>query len=159
MLDLIVHMLGPDLEPVMDQLEVLGQKHASYGITSQHYPIFGEALMHALAHYLGSQQEGDDANSHWNNIDEKDAWLCLWRFVALHMIRGATSASNNNPPTSPTKKKTQKKSIAPTTALIEDSSKPAPLPSQTPTRRGLKHTPSIRQVAIKRFASFRLPHR
>jgi hemoglobin-like flavoprotein len=77
MMDLIVHMLGPDLDPLTEELMELGERHAKYGVTSKHYPILGEALMKTLFEFLG--EKGFVA----------ECWMHLYRYISLVMIRGA----------------------------------------------------------------------
>jgi len=80
MIDLIIHMLGPDMDPVLEQLEELGERHAdSYGVSSKQYPIFGEALLNTLELLLDRQ---------WKPA-VRDAWLDLWRIMSMTMLRGA----------------------------------------------------------------------
>jgi hypothetical protein len=80
MMDLIIHMLGPDMDPVLEQLEELGERHAAhFGVCSKHYPIFGEALLNTMELLLDRQ---------WKPA-VRDAWLSLWRIMSLTMLRGA----------------------------------------------------------------------
>jgi hemoglobin-like flavoprotein len=83
MLDVAVHMLGPDLDPVTEALEGLGARHVQYGVIPDHYPIVGEALLSTLEAALG------DA---WTD-KVKLGWTTIFSFVSSTMIKGAIAAT------------------------------------------------------------------
>jgi L-arabinose isomerase len=82
MLDATVNMLGPDLQPVIDTLEDLGQRHVAYGVLPAHYAVVGEALLSTLEAALG------DA---WT-ATVREGWSGIYSFISSTMIRGANTS-------------------------------------------------------------------
>ena len=80
-IDLLVHMLGPDLDQLMIQLHELGVKHAKDGLSPKHLAILGEALMGTLSDFLKSK---------WTP-EAISAWLSFYKIIASEMLRGAKS--------------------------------------------------------------------
>jgi hemoglobin-like flavoprotein len=79
MLDLAVHMLGPDMEIVEEAMFELGASHAKYGMQPKQFDVMGESLEYALQGLLGS------------NFTPaiKQAWRTVFRFWSGAMIHGA----------------------------------------------------------------------
>ncbi|GGG66836.1 flavohemoprotein [Salipiger pallidus] len=67
-----------DMQPLVPELEMLGCRHAGYGVKDEHYPILTEQLIATLA----------DNVDGWNDRD-REAWEELIGFVADLMITGA----------------------------------------------------------------------
>jgi nitric oxide dioxygenase len=63
-------------------ISALGQRHATYGVRSEHYDIVGKALITALQKGLG------DAFT----PEVKEAWLACYAAVAAEMMAGAKAA-------------------------------------------------------------------
>jgi len=81
MLDVAVDMLGPDLGPVTHALCTLGERHVVYGVTVEHYPIVGQALLRTLEAALGEC---------WTP-QVQEGWGAIYGFVSTTMISGATA--------------------------------------------------------------------
>jgi len=82
MLDMAVHLLGPDMEIVQEQMQELGVTHQRYGVKSLHYDIMGEALVFALSAILGEQRCTEET---------KDAWSKVYAFMTESMLEGAAA--------------------------------------------------------------------
>ena len=83
MLDLAVHILGPDMEIAEEQMFELGASHAKYGVQPKHYDVMGDSLEYALQGLLGSDFKPSI----------KQAWRDTFRFWSIAMIKGATTAA------------------------------------------------------------------
>ena len=83
MLDLSVHMLGPDMEIVQEQLYDLGAAHERYGVTPKHYELMGKALVYTLSTVLGRRSCTEAT---------KDSWEKIYTFITATMMEGASSA-------------------------------------------------------------------
>jgi hypothetical protein len=79
MLDAVVTMLGPDLEPLALALFDLGATHLKFGVLPAHYEIVGEALLCTLATALGDK---------WTPAVKK-GWAGIYTFISSNMILGA----------------------------------------------------------------------
>jgi hypothetical protein len=79
MLDTMVNMIGPDLEPATKTLTDLGARHVAYGVLPAHYGIVGQALLHTLETALGDK---------WTPAVEK-GWTLIYGFVSTSMMAGA----------------------------------------------------------------------
>ncbi|CAB9517764.1 Involved in oxygen transport in the brain. Hexacoordinate globin [Seminavis robusta] len=82
MLDLAVHMLGPDLEIVEEQMHDIGVSHRNYGVLPIHLQLMGESLAHTLQGLLGSSF----------TPATKQAWKDIFGFWSTSMIQGAIEA-------------------------------------------------------------------
>jgi hemoglobin-like flavoprotein len=80
MLDAVVNMLGPDLEPLALALFDLGATHAKLGVLPAHYGIVGEALLCTLATALGEDK--------WTP-EVKKGWAGIYTFISSNMNIGA----------------------------------------------------------------------
>lgn len=79
--DLVIHMLGPDLELVEEYLFDLGSQHAlDYGLEQKHYPILGQVLIESLEQILGKDKFSSTT---------KDSWKSIYFFSSTCMVRGA----------------------------------------------------------------------
>jgi hemoglobin-like flavoprotein len=72
---------------IVAELTALGQRHASYGVIAEHYPIVEEALLWALAQELGER---------WT-AEVEAAWRAAYTLVAGTM-EAAASGVNLAPP-------------------------------------------------------------
>jgi hemoglobin-like flavoprotein len=81
MLDMAVHMLGPDMDIVEEQMYDLGSSHERYGVTPEHFDLMGQALIHTLKMVLGPRSFMDRTEQSWQEI---------YSFMTKTMIKGAT---------------------------------------------------------------------
>eukprot|EP00934_Nitzschia_sp_Nitz4_P009242 Nitzschia sp. Nitz4//scaffold201_size42423//40844//41768//NITZ4_007381-RA/size42423-snap-gene-0.42-mRNA-1//-1//CDS//3329541353//9232//frame0 len=79
MLDEAIQMLGPDMMPLILELETLGARHVEYGVLPAHYDIVGQALLYTLEAALGDG---------WNQ-KLKDGWIQIYGAVSGAMMEGA----------------------------------------------------------------------
>jgi hemoglobin-like flavoprotein len=78
-IDLAINLLEKDdMERLVSALTRLGEKHATYGVKYEHFPIVGEALLDTLAKALG------DAFS----PETKEAWVGVYGVITEHMSAG-----------------------------------------------------------------------
>jgi len=77
-----VSMLAPDLDPLIEVLHDLGQKHAQYGSLPAHYAVVGRALMDTLEMALGDKF----------TAEVKTAWARIYDIISTTMIEGAEEA-------------------------------------------------------------------
>jgi|SRR5215471_15789727 len=79
MLTMIVSRLD-NPEEITEELKALAERHAGYGVHTEHYPMVGEALLWTLEKGLGSD---------WNKDVEK-AWAACYKMIAGVMINATT---------------------------------------------------------------------
>jgi hemoglobin-like flavoprotein len=77
MLDTALNMLGPDIELLTEIMTKLGAKHVRYGVTSEMFPIMGDALMHTLETILKADF----------TEPVKEAWLQTYSALSQDMLR------------------------------------------------------------------------
>ena len=71
------HMQHPE---VLDEmLRELGQRHVTYGIRPEHYPLVGTVLLETFADFFGK---------HWTQAHH-DAWVKGYEAVSRLMLQGA----------------------------------------------------------------------
>eukprot|EP00934_Nitzschia_sp_Nitz4_P006109 Nitzschia sp. Nitz4//scaffold135_size62275//27974//28695//NITZ4_006350-RA/size62275-augustus-gene-0.1-mRNA-1//1//CDS//3329535563//6099//frame0 len=85
-LDQIVNMLGPDLEPFLEEVSDMGARHVSYGVIPEHYPIFEDALLHTLGNALGKD---------WTEENERN-WRIVYGLISNAMLSGAELQVKNH---------------------------------------------------------------
>src|SRR5215469_274836 len=66
-------------EVLTSALQGLGQRHATYGVRPEHYPIVGAVLLETFADFLGK---------HWTQAHH-DAWVKGFEAVSRLMLQGA----------------------------------------------------------------------
>jgi hypothetical protein len=77
MVDLSVGFLGPDLDPLTDDLLALGRRHVSYGVEPEYFSAMAVAMVYALKQLLpGFTRE------------EEDAWTTVFSFMIVRMAAG-----------------------------------------------------------------------
>lgn len=81
MLSAVVDNLD-QLETLTPTLQAMGQRHAGYGVTAQHYATVERALLWSLGHALGN---GLDA-------EQRDAWRLVMARISEAMQDGARNA-------------------------------------------------------------------
>ena len=79
MLDMAIDMLGPDMDLVEEQLQVLGVAHIGYGVMPKHYPLMGRALMDTLEEKLGQRF----------TKQHKESCNTVYTFMCVSMMQGA----------------------------------------------------------------------
>lgn len=78
MLDMAVSFLGPDLEPIEEELQDLGKRHLAYGVNSDYFPVMERAVMYALESILDEKLTREDRGS----------WQVVFHFVIDNMTKG-----------------------------------------------------------------------
>jgi hemoglobin-like flavoprotein len=74
---IVQHLQHP--EALGSMLQELGQRHVTYGIRPEHYPLVGAVLLEAFADFLGK---------HWTQAHH-DAWVKGYEAVSRLMVQGA----------------------------------------------------------------------
>lgn len=77
-LDLAVCLLGPDLDPLEEDLRELGERHMLYGVKPDFFPSMAKALISAIEKVL------IDAFT----VPEKEAWEMVFEFMISSMATG-----------------------------------------------------------------------
>ncbi|MGC9156317.1 MAG: globin [Ferrimicrobium sp.] len=78
MIECAVNCLGPDLDPLEDELQRLGNRHIAYGVDCKHFPILGRAVIFAMKEILGNK---------FTRENER-AWELVFHFMVHHMSEG-----------------------------------------------------------------------
>jgi len=81
MIDMTMGFLGPDLEPLADDLQALGKRHIKYGVPSEFFPIMERAVVYALDELLHEKFTKEDRHS----------WELIFHFIISHMVIGMKS--------------------------------------------------------------------
>lgn len=68
-----------NLEAILPAVRALGQRHANYGVTAEHYQPVAEAFLWTLEHYLGKEF----------TPELKEAWVQAYTALADVMIEAA----------------------------------------------------------------------
>jgi len=74
---IVEHLQHPEV--LSEMLRELGQRHVSYGIRPEHYPLVGTALLETFEDFLGK---------HWTQ-EHHDAWVKAYETVSGLMVQGA----------------------------------------------------------------------
>jgi hemoglobin-like flavoprotein len=79
MTDCAVSLLGPDLDPLAEDLMDLGRRHREmYGVQVEYLPTMEKAIMYAIEELVGDKLTKDDRNS----------WSTVFHFLITHMRKG-----------------------------------------------------------------------
>lgn len=78
MLDCVVGFLGPELDPLKKDLQRLGKRHFTYGVTADYLPEMESAVLYAFDQMLGKKL----------SRNERNAWQALFYFMIKHMANG-----------------------------------------------------------------------
>jgi len=70
-----------NLEAILPAVRSLGQRHAGYGVTAEHYQPVAEAFLWTLDHYLGKEF----------TPEMKEAWVKAYMTLAGVMIESANA--------------------------------------------------------------------
>jgi hemoglobin-like flavoprotein len=81
-IDLIVGLLGPDLEPLEEDLIDLGRRHTRRGVHVAYLQSMQRSVLDNMSLKLGNDFSEDD----------RDAWKAVFKFVTTHMIKGMMEA-------------------------------------------------------------------
>jgi hypothetical protein len=76
--EMAVEFLGPDLEPLKDDLQELGRRHYLYGVPPAYLPFMEQAIMYALEKMLGKALKKQD----------RKAWRVIFKFIISCMQTG-----------------------------------------------------------------------
>jgi hemoglobin-like flavoprotein len=82
MVDLAVNYLGPDLEPLTEDLKEIGARHVNYGVEAEFLPAMVPALEYALEQVLGDKFTSDVSA----------AWTSVFSFMVSKMVIGLKEA-------------------------------------------------------------------
>lgn len=67
MIDCAVAFLGPDMEPLKEELMHLGERHLAYGVEAKYLPLMEKAVEYALEELLGDKFTRAQRNS-WQEV-------------------------------------------------------------------------------------------
>ncbi|KAL3904729.1 MAG: hypothetical protein SGARI_004791 [Bacillariaceae sp.] len=76
-----VAFLGPDLEPLEEQLYQLGWQHIAMKALPSHWPVVGDALLAVF----------EDCMIGGFSDAQRDSWIKIYSFMGYHMIQGLTA--------------------------------------------------------------------
>jgi hemoglobin-like flavoprotein len=77
-LDMAVCLLGPDLEPLEEDLRDLGERHLSYGVQPKNLPFMAKSLIGAIEKVLKDEFSAED----------KKGWDAVLGFMVESMTMG-----------------------------------------------------------------------
>jgi hemoglobin-like flavoprotein len=66
-LDMAVCLLGPDLEPLEEDLRDLGERHVSYGVQTKNLPFMAKSLIGAIEKVLKDEFSAEDEKG-WDAV-------------------------------------------------------------------------------------------
>jgi hemoglobin-like flavoprotein len=66
-LDMAVCLLGPDLEPLEEDLRDLGERHLTYGVQTKNLPSMAKSLIIAIEKVLKDEFSAEDTKA-WNAV-------------------------------------------------------------------------------------------
>ena len=78
MMDMAISLLGPDLDPLAEDLVELGKRHIAYGVKLEFLPIMERAVLHAMDEMLTSNFTSKDRRS----------WQLVFHFMITNMVKG-----------------------------------------------------------------------
>ena len=78
MIDCAVGYLGPDLEPLQEDLVDLGKRHIAYGVKTEFLPSMERAVMYALEDMMDDSLTKED----------RAAWGSVFTFMIRTMVKG-----------------------------------------------------------------------
>jgi methyl-accepting chemotaxis protein len=84
-LDMAVCLLGPDLDPLEEDLRDLGERHLSYGVRPKNLPNMVKSLIGAIENVLKDEFSAED----------KEGWDAVLGFMVESMAMGMIAASSN----------------------------------------------------------------
>jgi len=80
MIDMAVSFLGPDLDPLQEDLIELGRRHVRYGVPLEYLPVMERAVTYMLDELLVT--DGGMSRS------ERQSWQVVFHFMIRHMTAG-----------------------------------------------------------------------
>jgi len=83
-LDIVISMLGPDLEDVVNDLIALGQSHAQNGMTAENLSSLGASIFYAIDKILGSKF----------TQNQRKSWHVFFQFIAAIVARGMENSND-----------------------------------------------------------------
>lgn len=78
MIDCAVGFLGPDMDPLREDLEALGKRHMKYHVQPKDLPTMEKAVVFALEEMMGPKFTRND----------RRAWEIVFQFMVKAMITG-----------------------------------------------------------------------
>jgi hemoglobin-like flavoprotein len=78
MIDTAVAFLGPDLEPLEEDLHALGRRHIRYGVPAKFLPTMEKAVVYTMEELLGDKFTRTMRNS----------WQVVFYFMVQAMVAG-----------------------------------------------------------------------
>ena len=78
MIDCAVGFLGPDMDPLREDLEALGKRHMKYNVQPKDLPTMEKAVVFALEEMMGPKFTRED----------RRAWEIVFQFMVKAMITG-----------------------------------------------------------------------
>jgi hemoglobin-like flavoprotein len=78
MVDMAVSLLGPDLDPLAEDLVDLGKRHIAYGVKMEYLPIMERAVLYAMEEMLKGSFTPKDRRS----------WQLVFHFMITNMVKG-----------------------------------------------------------------------
>lgn len=82
MIDFSVGFLGPDLEPLKEDLIFQGERHAKYGVKPESLPIMINAVISVLEETLGEHFTEAERKS-WQTVNEI---FCLFMRIGMNRV-------------------------------------------------------------------------
>lgn len=79
-LDCVEHILGPDLEPLEQEMERIGRRHKEYGVPTKFLPLMEKSVLWAFEELLH-----DDFSR-----AERNSWHVVFHFITDKMIDAMT---------------------------------------------------------------------
>lgn len=85
MFDTAINMIGPDGVLLAEKIKELGDKHVSYGVRAEMFPIMGKGLNQMLETQLGDGYTDD----------VRDAWKLVFGAISEDLMRTVLKASKS----------------------------------------------------------------
>lgn len=77
-IDIAIGLLGPDLQPLENELREIGKRHAAMDCRPEHWPMVGQALFYVFERCMLT---GFTRN-------ERECWTLVYNFLGYFMIQG-----------------------------------------------------------------------
>jgi len=93
MIDAAVGFLGPDLDPLQEDLYDLGRRHVNYGVYPKFFKSMGLAVLAGLEEFVA--EFGAATKTRELTPEGKDAWGVVYSFMSYHMVVGLKDATED----------------------------------------------------------------
>lgn len=67
MMDIVLSLLGPDVEMLEEILGQLGQRHQMRGVKKEYFPLLGDAIRETLSLMIGDKYTDED-DAAWKEV-------------------------------------------------------------------------------------------